>query len=101
MLDDEFDQIDVASIDIADYIKQLPEPQRSMCHALVIDGYTSSRVAKMFSVTKKTVMRRSRKALAALAIQYGIERVKMHPAPRTSTPSIPPAGRLKSKGTTP
>lgn len=61
-----------AMVDIRDYIASLPEPQKSLCHALVIEGESTDSVAGRFNVTQKTILRRTRKALAPLAVQFDI-----------------------------
>ena len=61
-----------ATADICDYIAALPEPQRSLCRAMVIDGESTDNIASRLNVTSKTILRRTRKALAPLAVQYDI-----------------------------
>ena len=73
--DEELDlhiQTFTAMVDIRDYIASLPEPQKSLCHALVIEGESTNSVAGRFNVTQKTILRRTRKALAPLAVQFDI-----------------------------
>jgi len=70
-----------ATVDICDYIAMMTEPQRSICHAMVIEGESANIIAGRFNVTPKTIRRRTRKALAPLAVQYDIRNaVKYLPA---------------------
>lgn len=61
-----------ATVDICDYIAALPEPQRSLCRAMVIDGESTDNIASRLNVTPREVLRRTRKAFAPLAVQYDI-----------------------------
>lgn len=71
----------ISALDIAGYISALPEPQRDICHAMVIRGESADSIAERLNVTAKTVVRRTRKALAPLAVQYDIRNaVKYLPA---------------------
>lgn len=58
--------------DIPDFINKLPEPTRSYCHAMLIEGESSKVIANRFHMTPKTILRKTRIALAPLAVQYGI-----------------------------
>jgi len=61
-----------ATVDICDYIATLPEPQKSICRAMVIEDESPDNIASRFNVTPREILRRTRKALAPLAMQYDI-----------------------------
>ena len=69
-------QADQAVFDISDFINRLPEPSRSLCRDVIINGKSTTNVARKLNVTPKTVLRRIRKAIAPLAVQYDIAAAK-------------------------
>lgn len=79
-----------ALVDIYIYIEQLPEPQRGICHAVIIDGESIATVAKRYRLSSKTILRRARKALAVLAAAYDISGAKKY-LPATHGRVLPPA----------
>lgn len=62
-----------ASFEIRDYIDALPEPERAMCYALLIEGDKVKDLAARYGICTKTVFRHVRRALAPLARQFGIK----------------------------
>lgn len=62
----------IASTDIGGYIAALDEPNRSLCSALILEGESVKDVALAMNVSTKTILRRTRKALANLGANYGI-----------------------------
>ena len=77
-LDPRIQLFSASSMDISGYIASLAEPQRSICYAMVIRGESSKSVAGRFNVTPKTILRKTRKALAPLAMEYDIKTAAKH-----------------------
>lgn len=62
----------LAAFDIREYIKRLPEPERTMCFSVIVEGRKTKEAAESLGVHPKTVLRHVRRALAPLAKTYGI-----------------------------
>lgn len=62
----------IAEMDIRAFIARLPEPNRGICYALIIDGRDTKSIASSFNINPRTVLRRSRIAMAPLALDYDI-----------------------------
>ena len=62
----------LAAFDIREYIERLPEPERTMCFAVIVEGRKTKETAESLGVHPKTVLRHVRRALAPLAKTYGI-----------------------------
>lgn len=86
-----------AMVDIRDYIAALPEPQKSLCHALVIEGESTNSVAGRFNVTPKTILQRTRKALAPLAVQFDIRTASKYLPVSDSVIHIKSDGRVTAR----
>ena len=58
--------------DIADFIAGLEEPQRSICHAVVLDGEKIGSVAAAHHLSRQRVGKILRTSLLPLAEDFGI-----------------------------
>ena len=60
------------SADITDFIARLAEPQRSICHAVVLDGEKIGRVAAMHHLSRQRVGKILRTSLLPRAEDFEI-----------------------------
>lgn len=65
-------EIPYNALDIADYIRSLKEPERSICTAVILDGEHIKHVASDCKVSRKSIMQIMRSALLPLAEELGI-----------------------------
>ncbi len=62
----------LAAFDIREFIDRLPEPERTMCFSLIMEGEKVRMIAEAHGVHPKTILRHVRRALAPLARTFGI-----------------------------
>lgn len=72
-LEDNSMQRFIVEIDICDFIRKLPDPERDLCEDLIIDGTSVKTAAEQRGVSSKTILRHARRALAPLAQSYDIK----------------------------
>ena len=60
------------------YIKSQPEQIQKLCNAMVFEGESTRTLAERFNIAPKTVLRRVRKALAPIAVQYDISAARKY-----------------------
>ena len=58
--------------DISDFIARLGEPQRSICHAVVLDGENIGEVAAAHHLSRQRVGKILRSSLLPLAEDFGL-----------------------------
>lgn len=63
------------SIDISEYIASLPEPESSICHALIIEEKNPYRLARRHGIKYDELIQSVRKAMQPLAELFGIKDV--------------------------
>ena len=87
-------ETDFSAMDISEYILSLPEPARSICRAVVLEGRKVSQVARIFKVSRDRISRIMRNALRPLAEDFDIVPVRQKTAKVTDDGSDPTgAGR--------
>lgn len=63
-----------SSDDITAFILALPEPEKSICHALIIRGDRKGVVAKRYQKTTTEITRLARSALLPIGLEYDIQK---------------------------
>ena len=86
----------IVEIDICDFIRKLPNPERDLCEDLIIDGTSVKTAAEERGVSSKTILRHARRALAPLAQSYDIKGAEKYvdkdkDMEEPAEPQIPPS----------
>lgn len=89
---------DFSAMDISDYILSLPEPARSICRAVVLEGRKVSHVARIFKISRDRIGRIMRNALRPLAEDFDIVPVRQKSTKVTDDGSEPKEAGSRGAG---
>lgn len=96
------DQSNTATADIEEFIPTLPEPERTICSQVIIDGISAGIVARKQGRSKDEILSMIREAMRPIAVQIGIRAARTdgeltdHPTTTTKA-GPPPTGRGSSQ----